>query len=46
MKSVITNINMVFGLRNELVHHFLSPYFFVWFVKWNELIYYHLIPHS
>jgi hypothetical protein len=36
----------VFGLRNELVHHLLTPHFFVWFVEWNELIHHHLIPHS
>jgi hypothetical protein len=24
----------VFGLRNELVHHILTPNFLVWFVEW------------
>jgi hypothetical protein len=23
----------LFGLRNELVHHLLTPHFFVWFVE-------------
>jgi hypothetical protein len=36
----------VFCLRNKLVHHLLTPHFFVWFVEWNELINYHLVPHS
>jgi hypothetical protein len=40
------DIYRLFGLRNELVHHLLTPNFFVWFVEWNELIHYHLIPHS
>jgi hypothetical protein len=33
----------VFGLMNELVHHLLTAHFFVWFMKWNELIHYYLI---
>jgi hypothetical protein len=37
--------NGVFGLRN-VVHHLLSPHFFVWFVEWSELIYHHLIHNS
>jgi hypothetical protein len=36
----------LFGLRNELVHHLLTPHFFFWFVEWNELIHHHLIPYS
>jgi hypothetical protein len=36
----------VFGLKNELVHHLLTSHFFVWFVKWIELIHHHLIPYS
>jgi transposase InsO family protein len=39
-------INGVFGLRNDIVHHLLTPHFFVWFVEWSELIHHHLIPHS
>jgi hypothetical protein len=35
----------VFDLRNKLVHHLPLFIFFVWFVKWNELIYHHLISH-
>jgi hypothetical protein len=34
------------GLSNELVHHLLIPYFFVWFMKWNGLMYHHIIPHK
>jgi hypothetical protein len=30
-------------LRNEVVHHLLTPHFFVWFVEWSELIHHHLI---
>jgi hypothetical protein len=36
----------LFGSRNELVHHLLTPYFFVWFVECIELIYHHSIPYS
>jgi hypothetical protein len=36
----------VFGLRIDIVHHLLTPHFFVWFVEWSELIHHHLIPHS
>jgi hypothetical protein len=36
----------LFGLRIDLVHHLLTPHFFIWFVEWNELIYHHLIPYS
>jgi hypothetical protein len=25
--------NGVFGLRNDIVHHLLTPHFFVWFVE-------------
>jgi hypothetical protein len=39
-------LNGVFGLRNDVVHHLLTPHFFVWFVEWSELIHHHLIPHS
>jgi hypothetical protein len=39
-------IYKVFGLRNELTHHFLTPHFFVWFIEWNELIHHQLNPHS
>jgi hypothetical protein len=39
-------INGVFGLRNDVVHHLLTPHFFVWFVEWSELIHHHLIHHS
>jgi hypothetical protein len=42
----VKGIYSVFGLRDELVHHLLTPHFFVWFVDWNELIHHHLIPHS
>jgi hypothetical protein len=35
----------MFGLINKLVHHLLTPHFFVWFFKWNELIHHHLIFH-
>jgi hypothetical protein len=38
--------NGVFGLKNYIVHHLLTPHFFVWFVEWSELIHHHLIPHS
>jgi hypothetical protein len=40
------NIFRVFGLRNKLVHHLLTPNFFVSFVEWNELIDHHLIPNN
>lgn len=40
-----TRIKWVFGLRNEVVHPFLTTYFFIQFVKQNKLIYHHLIPH-
>jgi hypothetical protein len=36
----------VFGLRNYIVHHLLTPHFFVWFVEWSELIHHHLNPYS
>jgi hypothetical protein len=36
----------MFGLRNELVHHLFTPHFFIWFVKWIELIHHHPIPYS
>jgi hypothetical protein len=36
----------VFGLRNEIVHHLLTPHFLIWFVKWNELIHHYFIPHK
>jgi hypothetical protein len=36
----------LFGWRIELVHHFLTPHFFVWFVEWNESIHHHLITYS
>jgi hypothetical protein len=36
----------VFGLRNDVVYHLLTPHFFVWFMEWSELIYHHLIPYS
>jgi hypothetical protein len=39
-------INGVFGLRNEVVNHILTPQIFVWFVEWSELIHHHLIPQS
>jgi hypothetical protein len=39
-------INRLFGLRIELVHHLLTPYFFVWFVEWNESIHHYLITYS
>jgi hypothetical protein len=42
--SQVTNV--VFGLRNDVVYHLLTPHFFVWFVEWSELIYHHLIPYS
>jgi hypothetical protein len=29
-----------------VVHHLLSPHFFVWFVEYSELIHHNLIPHS
>jgi hypothetical protein len=32
-RIVMLCIYEVFGLRNELVHHLLTPYFFVWFVE-------------
>jgi hypothetical protein len=35
----------LFGLRNEVVHHLLTPHLFVWFVEWNEFIHQHFIPH-
>jgi hypothetical protein len=35
----------LFGLRNDLIHRLLTPHFFVWFVKWIELIHHHLIPY-
>jgi hypothetical protein len=35
----------MFGLMNKVVHHLLTPHFLVWFVKWNELISHHFIPH-
>jgi hypothetical protein len=35
----------LFGLRNELVYHLITPQFFVWFVEWNELIHHHIIPY-
>jgi hypothetical protein len=41
-----TDIDGVFGLRNDIVYHLLTPHFFVWFVEWSELIHHHLIPHS
>jgi hypothetical protein len=44
--NVIDVTNYVFGLRNKLVHYFPTPYFFVWFVEWNDLIHHHLITHS
>jgi hypothetical protein len=43
---ILVLTNRVFDLRNELVHHLITPHFFVWFVEWNELIHHHLIPHS
>ena len=38
----------VFGLGNEVVHHLLTPRFFVWFVEWNELmlIHHRFISHD
>jgi hypothetical protein len=33
-------------VRNELVHHLLTPHFFIWFVEWIELIHHHPIPYS
>jgi hypothetical protein len=36
----------VFVLRNKLVHHLLTPHFFIWFAEWNELIHHQLIPHT
>jgi hypothetical protein len=36
----------VFGLRNEIVNHILTPQFFVWFVEQSELIHHHLISQS
>jgi hypothetical protein len=36
----------VFGSRNGIVHHLLTPHFFVWFVEWNELIHHHYISHK
>jgi hypothetical protein len=27
----------VFSLRDDIVHHLLTPHFFVWFVEWSEL---------
>jgi hypothetical protein len=44
--SLQPNITRLFGLSNELVHHLLSSYFFVWFTKWNGLIHHHLIFHK
>lgn len=29
----------VFGFRNEIVHHVLTFYIFVWFVRLNKLVY-------
>jgi hypothetical protein len=37
--------NKLFGLRNDLVHLFLTPHFFIWFVEWIELIHHHPIPY-
>jgi hypothetical protein len=31
-------------LINKLIYYVLNLYFFVWFVKCNELIHHHLIP--
>jgi hypothetical protein len=36
----------VFGLRNVIVYYLLTTHFFVWFMKWNELIHHHFIPHK
>jgi hypothetical protein len=44
--SLYQIMNGVFGLRNDIVHHLLTPHFFVWFVELSELIHHHLIPHS
>lgn len=41
--EIKTRIYKVFGLKNKLVHHFFTSYFFVWFIKYNELIHHHLI---
>jgi hypothetical protein len=43
---ILVLTNGMFGLRNELLHHLLTPHFFGWFVEWNELVHHHLIPHS
>jgi hypothetical protein len=43
---ILVLTNRVFGLMNDIVHHLLTPHFFVWFVEWSELIHHHLIPHS
>jgi hypothetical protein len=40
------DIYKVFGLRNKLVHHFVSPQLFDWFVEQNGLIHHHLIPYK
>jgi hypothetical protein len=36
----------VFGLMNEIVHHFLTLYFFIWFVECYELINHRFISHK
>jgi hypothetical protein len=36
----------VFGLRNEVIHLFLTSHFFIWFMEYNELIHHHLIPRK
>lgn len=33
--------NSMFGLRNEVDYHLLTPYIFIWFVECNKLIYHH-----
>jgi hypothetical protein len=44
MDDLIPHIR-VFGLRNVLFHHLLIT-LFIWYVKWNKLIYRHLISYS
>jgi hypothetical protein len=40
-------LNRVFDLRNELVNHLITPYFFYLVCGQNELIHHCLIPpHS
>lgn len=32
-KGAKADLNRVLGLNNDIVHHLLPSYFFVWFVK-------------